>query len=321
MNNLIKFFVVTLGGLSLLSQVAIADYHSLENVKKGDVIPVTLKQLKPTQASVGYDQIYYKLGRYQFDTEKLFDEMCENNGQKAISKFSRSSNPADMSSYQCTDEIGANPSDMKTVVIGPDNALYLTDGHHTFNVLWHMENGGPDFKVHVVVADDYRHLSDMKAFWSQMKDDNNLLLLDDKFQAIEHSQLPTSLGLDNFYNNPYRALMYYTRKIAWEKPKPAFNYVEFYWGKEIFDKIDLSKYDLNSLDGYKKAVEDTAQVILSVNTNNVGGTMRSAERLGRFKGFDKGEFDKLFRRNQKIDYMLRYKKQLNQQGIEHRKAS
>ncbi|QSA20742.1 chromosome partitioning protein ParB, partial [Vibrio furnissii] len=38
-------------------------------------------ELKPTQPSVGYDQIYYKLGRYQHDAEKQFDEICEANGQ------------------------------------------------------------------------------------------------------------------------------------------------------------------------------------------------------------------------------------------------
>lgn len=321
MNKLTQFLSLTLGGLSLFSSIAFASPHDLTTVTKGDVIPVTLNQLQPTQSSVGFDQTYYKLGRYQFDPEKMFDEMCENNGQKAIRKFSRNSNPADMSSYECMESVGAAPGDMKTVVIGPDNKLYLTDGHHTFNVLWHMENGGAAFKVHVVVADDYRNLTDMDAFWEKMKADNNLWLFDDKFQPIEHTALPASLGLENFYNNPYRAIMYYTRKIAWDKPKPAFNFVEFYWGKEIYDKIDLSQYDLNSMEGYKKAVQDAAQIILAVDSKDVGGTKRSAERLGQFKGFDKKEFEKLFRKNQKIDYAIRYKQQLAEKGIDHQKAA
>ena len=33
--------------------------------KPGDVIKVRIEELNPTQAAIGYDQIYYKLGRWQ----------------------------------------------------------------------------------------------------------------------------------------------------------------------------------------------------------------------------------------------------------------
>lgn len=313
MKNLSRFLVFSFAGLGLLSSPAFADDH-LASVKAGDVIPVQLHQLKPTQAAVGYDQVFYKLGRYAGDTEKKFDEICETNGQKGVKNFNSKSHVAVAGSFECAEPVGSVKKDMKTVIIGPDNQLYLTDGHHTFNVFWHMPEGGADYQVHVVVTDDYRNLT-MDNFWSVMEKNNNLWLYDAQFQAIDKAQLPESLGLENFHNNLYRSLVYFSRDIAWNKPKPAINFVEFYWGKEIFSKVDLSQYDLNSMKGYKKAVKDVAEAILAVDSKNVGGLGKSASQMGQYQGFDKKEFEKLFRANKKVDYMLRYKKQSSANGL------
>ena len=68
--------------------------------KPGDVIKVRIEELNPTQAAIGYDQIYYKLGRWQGDfacptwagdtanqidylnrtVGKKFDDYCEDTG-------------------------------------------------------------------------------------------------------------------------------------------------------------------------------------------------------------------------------------------------
>ena len=37
------------------------------SARPGDVIKVRIEELRPTQAAIGYDQIYYKLGRWQGD--------------------------------------------------------------------------------------------------------------------------------------------------------------------------------------------------------------------------------------------------------------
>ncbi|HAO25262.1 MAG TPA: chromosome partitioning protein ParB, partial [Methylophaga sp.] len=124
MNAMSRLVMLSITGLSLFSSMVVADDH-LAQAKKGDVIPVQLHQLKPTQSSVGYDQVFYKLGRYEGDTEKKFDEICEANGQKAIKDYSSKSNVAVASSFECTDPVGTATKDMKTVVTGPDNGLYL----------------------------------------------------------------------------------------------------------------------------------------------------------------------------------------------------
>jgi len=35
------------------------------SAKPGDLIEVSLRELHPTQPSLGYDEVYYKLGRYK----------------------------------------------------------------------------------------------------------------------------------------------------------------------------------------------------------------------------------------------------------------
>ena len=78
----------------------------------------------------------YKLGRYQFDREKMFDEVCEANGQKGVENISVNASPNNPSSFTCQLTVGKRKQDMKTVVIAPDGDYYLTDGHHTFNVFY-----------------------------------------------------------------------------------------------------------------------------------------------------------------------------------------
>lgn len=55
----------------------------------GDLIDVRLGELHPTQAVLGFDQVFYKLGRYGSDRDeaaggvnKRFDDWCETNGQE-----------------------------------------------------------------------------------------------------------------------------------------------------------------------------------------------------------------------------------------------
>lgn len=135
----------------------------------GDVIELELGQLKPTQSSIGYEQIFYKLGRYHRDPKTMFDELCESNGQKGIKHYTDASLPNDNLSYQCKDEIGTHKDKMKTVVIGPDGQYFLTDGHHTFNVFYQMPSGGEQLRVNVLIDKDYCQIGQHSGEkWSHM---------------------------------------------------------------------------------------------------------------------------------------------------------
>lgn len=302
-----KVLITALGALSLFTLSAHAS-----DVNEGDIINVALHQLQPTQPSVGYDQIMYKLGRYQFDREKMFDEICEANGQKGVESIQDNAQPNEPSTFKCESDVGTRKQDMKTVVIAPNGEYFLTDGHHTFNVFYQMPQGGPDFNIHVAVDKDYRDLKNMDDFWKAMAKDGNTWLFDQNGQAISYQQLPASLGLSNFANDQYRSLMYFTRDISWDKPKQPVPFLEFYWSNELRKEINTATFDLNSTDGYAKAVKTVSEYILVMQSSNVGGSNRTVKEMGQFDQFSQKGFDKLFKKGGKIDYMLRYKNALAQ---------
>ncbi|MPW35585.1 MULTISPECIES: ParB/Srx family N-terminal domain-containing protein [Vibrio] len=300
---------------SLIALTALVSMHSvfaqdISQVKQGDVYQAVLSELKPTQPSIGYDQVYYKLGRYQHDVKKQFDEICEANGQKGLVSFDTNSKPSDPSTFECEKNVGDVRKDMKTIVVAPNNAIYLTDGHHTFNTFTHMSGGGSDFKVHVIVEKDYRHLKSMDEFWAELENDKNAWLFDLNNKPVAHTDLPQQLGMSNFANDPYRALMYYSRDVSWNKPKQPVPFLEFYWAKELKPVFDINRFDLTTETGYMEAVKQAADVILALDTTNLGGSGLSAKEMGQFDRFDNKEFKKMTRKTSKLNYMLGYKASL-----------
>jgi len=119
-----------------------AQAQAFSTPKPGQVIEVALEQLHPTQAVVGFDQIYYSLGLFADKPAKVFDEYCETNGQGAAGNVPKKADLHQPSSFTCKDPVGTHPDDMKTVVVGPGGQLYLTDGHHSFTTLWEVPGGG-----------------------------------------------------------------------------------------------------------------------------------------------------------------------------------
>jgi len=54
----------------------------------GDLVDVRIGDVHATQPSLGYDEVYYKLGRYSLGKDainKKYDDWCEANGQEAAS--------------------------------------------------------------------------------------------------------------------------------------------------------------------------------------------------------------------------------------------
>ncbi len=287
------------------------------DLKQGDIVEVTLNQLHPTQPSVGYDQIMYKLGRYQFDREKMYDEICEANGQKGVSSIQNNAHPNIANTFQCDDPIGTHKKDMKTIVIAPDGDYYLTDGHHTFNAFYQMPDGGADFRINVVIDKDYRDLNSMETFWKTMEKDGNVWLSDENGNSITAQNLPKSLGLTQFANDQYRSLMYFSRDVGWDKPKDPVPFLEFYWTKELRNQIDISAFDLNSMAGYEEAIRAFSNAILAIKSSDIGGSERSAKAMGQFNGFNQKGLDKLLKKDGKVDYMLRYKTSASGHGLSY----
>ncbi|NMK46802.1 ParB/Srx family N-terminal domain-containing protein [Achromobacter sp. Bel] len=265
--------------------------------KAGDVIQVRIEELNPTQAAIGYDQIYYKLGRWQGDFNrstwaadaalqldyldrtvgKKFDDYCEDIGgaeraQKfadiAAARAARLDQPA---TFACKDAPGTHTENLKTVVVGWDGNLYLTDGHHTFSSLRTIFDGGPKLPVWVKVDANYSDLPTAAAFWQRMVDERRAWLRDGQNQPITVDQLPTRLGMANadeaggMQEDRYRSLVYYTRDVAYKNGSlPEF--AEFLWGDWL--RRQAAAGQLPALDQYKMQAPATPAQILAGSSFN-----------------------------------------------------
>lgn len=245
-------------------EVVVSENFALE---AGSVVKVKLNDLHPTQPAVGYDQIYYHLARKQPDlnrfaqgttnytrqterTElKRAQDYCEDTGRGTATGYVAGAvSLMNGTGFTCTvSEANVSASGLKTVVVGPDGQLYLTDGHHTFTTLWELKDGGPELPVFVRVAANFSDSQNLSRFWGQMQAHHYVWLRNAQGAAITPEQLPTSLGLDALADDPYRSLVYLTRDMGY-KNSGVPEFAEFYWGMWLRNQhLNLNDYNLLDL--------------------------------------------------------------------------
>src|SRR5450830_339618 len=287
-------------------------------------LQVSLDELHPTQPAIGYDQIYYKLGRYgaedlamaKTNKPKKFADLCEANGQSDVLTKTANVAGATLSnppaSFQCKSAVGSSPADMKTVVIGPNGTLYLTDGHHTFTSFWDADNGqNHQLKVWVKVTDNFSKLNEYD-FWAQMKKANKVWLKDGNNKAIATSQLPAAIGLKSLGNDAYRSLVYFTRDAGYTVPTPSTEFLEFYWGDWLRNKpvVDMSKVDTSDVSSYMTAITTASKAMTSLQKTDIVSNGMTAASLGWSGVFNQGALDDLVTPTGKLTYAIAYKKSL-----------
>ena len=279
----------------------------------GDLIDVTLGQLHPTQPAIGFDEVYYKLGRYRSDKDeqavkvnKRFDDWCEANGQGAASAAGPGARLTDPASFTCEVPVGQETPEtvaaMKTAVIGPGDVPYLTDGHHSMTELLESPDGGPDTHIRVRVQADLSDLAPAD-FWAQMSDHHWVWLRDADDKEITPEQLPARLGLASMGDDHYRGLVYFTRDIGYQQAvdgdggSPEF--LEFYWGRWLRQSYDLADYDLTDPASYLDLIEHASKDMAGLRDDDEVADGRTAGELGRMdewndgKPSGKGEFGDL----------------------------
>jgi hypothetical protein len=302
----------------------------------GDMLDVTLGDLHPTQAALGYDQIYYKLGRYQADPVKKFDDFCADEGLDSLVSGGSSSTSklVDSTSFACTttDTAKRDTTVLNPVVIGPNgDTLYLTDGHHGLSTYYEVPDGGPALHVHVVVKDNLSAYSGT-TFWAEMQNRGYTRLKDANGQAITFDQLPTALGFSHgMQNDAYRSLVYFTRDIGYSKPTPSTDFLEFYWADWLRASFPLTGYTMTKLGavdpdpatadtGYLNAVWNASLKMVASTDPVIDG--KTGAQLGRLaqinagKKYSKGEFGDLSQpltasKPGKLAYVLDYKSRNN----------
>ncbi|WP_300005824.1 ParB/Srx family N-terminal domain-containing protein [uncultured Cedecea sp.] len=296
---------------------------SYTEAKPGDIIQIRLSELHPTQMSVGKLQVNGTLAEYAEDTKTLFKTLCKTQGAGKLREINSSSTPDDPSSYTCELAAGTEKKQMNTVDIGPEGKLYLTDGHHGLNSLWNAPKGGGDVRLTVLVEQNLSHNSQGTAltqaqFEQKMAELKHFLPFDVQGQAVTFSELPTSLGMSHFQDDPYRSMLHYLRGIAYDKPEkntnpetdkpyPAVPFLEFYWGELLRSKMDLTHYDLNKQDDYIKALKEAAVVMTTVTENElIGHSGKTAAALGQLNKVDKKRLAKLAKPNSALAKALEY---------------
>lgn len=303
---------ITSWSLALLLSLSATQALALAKTEAGDVVEVSLEQLHPTQAVVGYDQIYYNLGRFAKHRGKLFDEYCQSNGQGDARYVPKAADIQRPGSFECDSKVGAHPKEMKTVVIGPGGQMYLTDGHHTLTTFWEQPGAGPQLKMWVRVSADFSDSPDLATFWQRMRKAHKVWLKDGNGQVITPEQLPDHLGLKNLQNDPFRSMVYFVRGAAYGRPTTkgaAPEFLEFYWGDWLRPQVNLGHYDLDQRAGYHRALRAVGKLMTSLRANaKVGKSGLTVLQLGGQGLLDTEVLDDTVAK--KLPVMLEYKAKL-----------
>jgi len=180
---------------------------------------ISLSNIHPTQAFVGYDQIPLKIEKIQKKLKK----------KKLDSYLKEKWSPA---------------------IIGPDEKYWILDRHHLSYALLKSDIADKYKGLYIRVLHDWSSYS-WNHFYNSMKRENLFYLKNSKFEEISPEVIPTQVNA--LGNNPYRSLAYFARE------KGCFNkvdipYLEFMWG-EFFYRSGLTiKESANNKKLIKKAL-------------------------------------------------------------------
>ncbi|GGK97183.1 hypothetical protein JOE58_003288 [Curtobacterium luteum] len=294
------------------------------------LLDVRIGDVHPTQPSLGYDEVYYKLGRYSTAlskdaVNKKFDDWCEANGQEEAATTTAASTLTDPSTFTCAVPVGSETPDtiapMKTVVIGPGGTLYLTDGHHTLTSF--DEDSGPDVHVRLRVLGNLSGLGTTE-FWQTMQDNRWVWLRDTAGRSITPARLPQNVGLAAFQDDSARSIMYFGRDIGYTADG-AVPFQEFYWGSWLraHPELGLASWDQDDFAASLSLVERITRAQVALAPNDVvdaesGYTAADLSTLSAWndgKAVTKGEWAKLSApyssdKPGKLAYMTEYRRTL-----------
>ncbi len=271
--------------------------------QEGELLTVTLDQLRPTQPSLGFDEVFYRLGRYTLGAgaaDRLLDQWCVTNGQGGLDGADAGASLADPNSFRCKVAMGSETSEstaeMKTVVIGPGGQPYLTDGHHTLTSFWEAPGGGPGTGVRLKVTGNLSTLAP-DDFWAEMVSRGWTWLRDAAGRPVTPEQLPKNLGLTQFANDQYRGVLYFVRDVGYEQTDDSPAFQEFYWGQWLREQSDPGlkpeDFDLDALPSYQDLIGNVARAIVALPVDAVIAADRTAGQLGRLDAFGQQAFDAL----------------------------
>ncbi|MFN8845455.1 MAG: ParB-like protein [Bdellovibrionales bacterium] len=149
------------------------------------------------------------------------------------------------------------------VVKGPQNKLYMIDGHHFTRGVYEMDYP----YVFVKVEHDWSHLSP-QAFWKKMKENNLVYLKDENGNDRQVKDLPKSVA--QLKDDPYRSLAWYVRKKGGFK-KTSQYFFEFIWAEFFRSEIPLTKLN----EDFKNSVKIALLLALSKKAEHLPGFIKT----------------------------------------------
>lgn len=264
------------------------------------VMTIRIGDAHPTQPAIGYDQVYYKQARYRntanasTEWKKEFGDYCEAAGltdSKNGSVIAGTSKLTDPSTFTCSGKT-VDATVLKSAVVGPRGVLYLTDGHHTLTSFWDApDGGGAEVKVPVVMKGNFMDQNNA-TFWRGMRARKTTWLKLPDGRAITPADLPQQLGLNNgLQDDPYRALLYFTRDLGYAQPANSTEFLEFYWSewlKAAPQNVDLSAYTLTDAASYLQAIGTASGLMNRADPNTIiGSSGLTATLMGQLtKAYD-----------------------------------
>ncbi|WP_300001900.1 ParB/Srx family N-terminal domain-containing protein [uncultured Cedecea sp.] len=271
------------------------------------VIQLKAADLRPTQPSIGDQQVNYKIASYALNPKKLYADYCEDNGAEGVDSFTEKSSLLDLNSFKCLEPYGSKVKDLKTAVIGPDKQYYLTDGHHLVSMLNKVSGG--DTPVFIRITDDKSAMGSMEAFWNSLAEENLTWLKDAQFKPVNYSSLPKTVSEESLQNDQYRSIMYFLRGVSYKKPKSTnIPFFEFYLAEWLNKKVPVDSLKLDTREDYYNSLQKVADAMLSVPADEVVVELKdkkfTVSDFGVFNAINKKELNKLIDQHGKLTVLF-----------------
>jgi hypothetical protein len=148
-----------------------------------------------------------------------------------------------------------------TIVIGPQGAPYITDGHHICGALVQSKLSTT---IEAKVAANLQKLSPAE-FWATMKKNGWAYLYDEKGSGpLNPDRLPRTIA--ELKDDPYRSLAWVVRERGGMKKSPA-DFSEFQWAQFFRNRLKIE----DRPGGFEKAVEQALAISHSPEAKNLPG--------------------------------------------------
>lgn len=234
--------------LGALLSVVILLFTACQRMAWADeLISVNASAIHPTQPAIGFAEVRYSLARYRAEPRTLFNDFCKDNGAGKLVSFDAQSTLVNPGSFRCSAKRGSNPQAVKSAVLAPNGAVYLTDGHHSLAA--YRASTPADFSVLLRITDDLRYLPSMDAFWDYLQQHRLVWLTGMQGKVAAHD-LPQQVGIQTMQDDPYRSLLYFLRDVAYDRPQSPPPFLEFYLGAWLQSQLAITAADTSTQQAY-----------------------------------------------------------------------